>query len=325
MLMTRMTKEEKSAMSTNPFDNAAPQAGPRIASLETKNDPRTIRHLEAARAEVDTAEPERYLLGHSLAEQQRLQQQSQELASEARWLLDQLQIQPGARAIDLGCGPQGVLDLLAERVGPRGSVLGVDMSAHAVQLATAFAVDHHLSSVEVRLGTARDTGLPRASFDVAHARLVLVNVPEPERIVAEMVALVRPGGVVALHEADWMAHFCEPPSPAWSRLMLVMDAHARAQGIDLYIGRRVPALLRAAGLVDIQAHPVIHVYPPGHSRRPIFLRFVLNMREQILAQGLLSAAEMDDLTASLQAHLDDPETLVVSHLFFQVWGRRPEC
>jgi hypothetical protein len=48
------------------------------------------------------------------------------------------------------------------------------------------------------------------------------------------------------------------------------------------------------------------------------------MREQVLAQGLLSTAEMDDLTASLQALLDDPETLVVSHLFFQVWGRRPE-
>jgi SAM-dependent methyltransferase len=270
------------------------------------------------------AEAECYLLGHSLAEQQRLQQQAQAIAPEARWLLDQLQIQPGARAIDLGCGPQGVLDLLAERVGPRGSVVGVDMSAHAVQLATAFAVDHHLSNVEVRVGNAKDTGLPRASFDVAHARLVLVNVPEPERIVAEMVALVRPGGVVALHEADWMTHSCEPPSPAWSRLLQVLDAHARAQGTDLYIGRRVPALLRAAGLADIQVRPVIHAYPPGHSHRPLLLRFIGNVREQVLAQGLLSAVEMDDLTASLQAHLDDPETLVVSCLLFQVWGRRPE-
>lgn len=311
-------------MSTYPFDNAAPQTGARLANLERMDDPPRIRHLEAGHAGVDMAEAERYLLGHSLAEQQRLQQQSQELAPEARWLLDQLQIQPGARAIDLGCGPQGVLDLLAERVGPRGAVVGVDMSAYAVHLATTFAVDHHLSNVGVRLGDAKDTDLPRASFDVAHARLVLVNVPEPERIVAELVALVRPGGMVALHEADWMAHGSEPPSPAWSRLMQVVDAHARAQGIDLYIGRRVPALLRAAGLVDIQVRPVIHVYPPGHNRRPIFPRFIGNMREQVLAEGLLSAAELDDLTASLQAHLDDPEILVVSHLFFQVWGRRPQ-
>jgi SAM-dependent methyltransferase len=270
------------------------------------------------------AQAERYLLGHSLAEQQRLQQQPGELAPESRWLLDQLGIQPGVRAIDLGCGPQGVLDLLAERVGPQGWVVGMDMSAHAVHLATEFAANHGLSNVEVRQGNAKDTGLPRSSFDVAHARLVLVNVPEPERVVAEMVALVRPGGVVALHEADWMAHFCEPPSPAWSRLMAALEAHAGAQGIDLYIGRRVPALLRAAGLVEVQVRPVIHVYPPGHSRRPIFHQFVGNVREQVLAQGLLTASEMDDLMATLQAHLDDPETLVVSHLFFQAWGRRPE-
>jgi 2-polyprenyl-3-methyl-5-hydroxy-6-metoxy-1,4-benzoquinol methylase len=250
-------------MSTYPFDNAAPQPDARTASLETKHDPRTIRHLEAAHAEVDMAEAAPYLLGHSLAEQQRLQQQSQELAPEARWLLDQLQIQPGARAIDLGCGPQGVLDLLAERVGPRGSVVGMDMSAHAVHLATTFAADHHLSNVEVHLGNAKDTGLPRASFDVAHAHLVLVNVPEPERIVAEMVALVRPGGVVALHEADWMAHGSEPPSPAWSRLMQVVDAHARAGDRSLHWTPRAGAAPRgrAGGYSGASGDPRLSAWP----------------------------------------------------------------
>src|SRR5262249_41751027 len=125
-------------MSSYPFDNAAPQAGARFANLERMDDPPRIRHPEATHAEGNLPEAERCLLGHSLAEQQRLQLQSQELAPEACWLLDQLQIQPGARAIDLGCGPQGVLDLLAERVGPQGSVVGVDMSAHAVHLATTF-------------------------------------------------------------------------------------------------------------------------------------------------------------------------------------------
>ena len=60
---------------------------------------------------------ETYLLGHSRAEQERLRDQPKQLEPEARWLLDQLAIRPGDRAIDLGCGPQGVLDLLAERVG----------------------------------------------------------------------------------------------------------------------------------------------------------------------------------------------------------------
>ena len=266
---------------------------------------------------------DQYLLGHSAAEQERLRQQPKQLEPEARWLLDQLGIQPGWRAIEIGCGPQGVLDLLAQRVGPEGTVLGLDTSGDAVRLARAFVAEHGLANVEVVQGDGKATGLPRASFDVAHARLVLVNVPEPERVVAELAALVRPGGVVALHEADWSAHGCEPPLPAWTRLQQAFEAYSRANGIDLRVGRRTPALLRAAGLADVQVRPVIHLYPPGHPRRPIFPQFVENVRERLVGRGLLGDGELGDLLASVRAHLDDPDTLVISHLFFQAWGRRP--
>jgi hypothetical protein len=105
--------------------------------------------------------------------------------------------------------------------------------------------------------------------------------------------------------------------------MEVFEANARENGIDLFIGRKLPALLRAAGLVDVQVNPVIHVYPPGHPRRPIFYQFVENVRSQLVARGLLSDGDVDDLLGTLDAHLDDPETLVVSHLYFQAWGRKP--
>src|SRR5262249_16036907 len=141
-----------------------------------------------------------YLLGRSQAEQERLRKQVQELAGEARWLLDQLDIRPGARAIDLGCGPQGVLDLLSERVGPRGSVVGLETSADFVAAARKFVANRQLANVEVVQGNAMATKLPRESFDVVFARLMLVNVPEPERVIEEMVALLRPGGVIASHE-----------------------------------------------------------------------------------------------------------------------------
>lgn len=268
-------------------------------------------------------ERDQYFLGHSSAEQRRLQQQAHELADESRWLFDQIGLAPGARAVEIGCGPQGCLQLLSERVGPGGFVLGVEMSDEAVALARQFLQDHGIANAEVRQGNGKATGLPRESFDFATARLVLVNVPEPEQVVAEMVALVRPGGMVALHEADWGAHVCDPPLPAWDRLTQVLDAYSRANGIDLFIGRRVPRMLRAAGLKDIRINPLIHVYPPGHGRRPIYLQFAENLRDRIVSQGLTSESEFSDLIAALRRHLDDPDTLVVSHLFLQVWGIKP--
>ena len=143
---------------------------------------------------------DQYFLGHSVVEQRRLQQQAGELAEESALLFDQIGIAKGSRVVEIGCGPQGCLELLSSRVGPAGSVVGIELSDHAVQLAREFLVERGISNVEVRQGDAAATGLPRNEFDLANARLVLVNVPGPERIVSEMVALVRSGGVVALHD-----------------------------------------------------------------------------------------------------------------------------
>ncbi|HLW69430.1 MAG TPA: hypothetical protein VKS22_02290 [Candidatus Binataceae bacterium] len=85
-----------------------------------------------------------------------------------------------------------------------------------------------------------------------------------------MVALVKPGGAVALHEADLAGHITDPPLLAFDRLRKVLEAYAAANGIDLYIGRPVPRILRAAGLMDVQVKSLIHDFPPGHPNRTLF-------------------------------------------------------
>src|ERR1700722_13782956 len=73
-----------------------------------------------------------YALGSSRGESARLQRQADELAPDSAALLDRVGLQPGQSAIDLGCGPRGLLDMLAERVAPAGRVVGLDSDpAHA--------------------------------------------------------------------------------------------------------------------------------------------------------------------------------------------------
>jgi ubiquinone/menaquinone biosynthesis C-methylase UbiE len=268
-----------------------------------------------------SAEP--YLLGHSQDEERRLKTQAEELRQESARLFDRIGIGAGSRAIDLGCGPQGVLDLLSERVGSTGHVIGVERNCESVALAKRFVADRALKNVAVVLGDATATELPGASFDLVHARLVLVNVPCVEAVVREMIRLARPGGVIASHEADYLSHFCDPPLRAWGRLFQVFREYSAANGIDLFIGRRTHRLFRDAGLIDIEVNPVIHVYPHGHNRRAIFWHFLQNVRDRILEQELITESELRELMAELKEHLNSPKTLVVSHLFFQVWGRKP--
>jgi len=264
-----------------------------------------------------------YLLGYSEDEELRLRRQAGELRQESASLFDRVSLGAGSRAIDLGCGPQGVLDLLSERVGSAGRVVGLERNRKSVEMAKRFVADRGLKNVEVVQGDATATRLPGASFDLVHARLVLVNVPYVEAVIREMVRLARPGGVVASHEADYVSHFCDPPLPAWDRLFEIFKAYSFANGIDLSVGRRTHRLFREAGLVDIEVNPVIHVYPHGHNRRAIFWHFLQNVRDRVLEQELITESEFSELTAELKEHLDRPDTLVVSHLFFQVWGRKP--
>jgi SAM-dependent methyltransferase len=194
---------------------------------------------ETTNNESSMTSSDAYLLGRAAAEEGRFRRQMAMLAPESDAQLEKIGIKPGERVLDLGCGPGGVLDLLGRRVGPTGSVLGIERSPRFIELARRFVGDHGLTQiVTVEEGDVYDTGLPRASFDGAHMRLVLANVPEPERIVREMVSLVRPSGWVASFEADYLTLICDPPLPAWSRLVEAFKAYSIAQGIDLFIGRR---------------------------------------------------------------------------------------
>jgi SAM-dependent methyltransferase len=265
-----------------------------------------------------------YVHGTSLAERERLIAQAGVLAPEARTLLDQLGIEPGWRVIDVGCGPIGVLDLLAERVGPAGAVVGLEPQQRLLAVARELIVERGLDNVQLVEGDAGTPGLPRGSFDLAHARLLLVVVPNPAAVLAQIVALVRPGGMVAVQEVDHISWCCEPPHPAWDRLLAVWRAQYCEGGRDVYIGRRLQGLLHAAGVTDVGVRAFTQVYQAGDPRQTQLLTFVETARERILDGGAIRERELTELTAALGAHLADPSTLVVAELMFQAWGRKPD-
>jgi hypothetical protein len=137
------------------------------------------------------------------------------------------------------------------------------------------------------------------------------------------VRLTRPGGWVVALEPDVAVSVCYPPHPAWDRLLeLFMSVH-REDDADPFIGRRMPALFRQAGLAGVGAEAVADIYPPGHSRRTIRIDLVRSMRPKILERELADDRELEELDRAAREHLSDPDTLVLPHLLFLVWGRKP--
>jgi len=267
-----------------------------------------------------------YALGADTDETARLQRQADELQPEARALLARLRelgLRSGQTALDLGCGPRGILDLLAEAVGPGGRVVGLDADPAHVAAGRQYAVSHGFANVEVLAGDARHTGLPAESFDLVHTRTLLVTIPEPAEVVAEMVRLARPGGLVASQEPDAEFSLCYPPLPEWDRLWSLFLASFPRAGADLRLGRRLTELFREAGLTDVGATVYASCYPAGHSRRTVIPDLVRSLHPVILSLGLAGERELADVDAAVRAHLADPRTLIMPHLLVTAWGRKP--
>ena len=123
--------------------------------------------------------PDPYILGGQVSDEgDRLLRQRDGLEREAQWLLGRLGIQPGWRVLDVGCGPLGVLDLLAQHVGPEGEAVGIEREPHLIALGEALLAQRGLRNARFVRSDAYATGLPRDSFDLAHARLLLVNLTD---------------------------------------------------------------------------------------------------------------------------------------------------
>jgi SAM-dependent methyltransferase len=264
-----------------------------------------------------------YMLNGTATEDRRLRAQSKTLRGHTEELLDRVGLRAGAQVLHLGCGPGGAIDLLAARVGPAGRVIGADLDLDHLVSARDLADERGLTNVTLVRLDARHTGLPPEAFDLVHARLLLVDIPEAGEVVAEMARLAAPGGWVALLEPDASLRACYPPHPAWQELTALLAEAYRAYGAEPDIGRRLPSLLRGAGVVDVGAEARADVCRVGHPQRTVMLDIVQNMRARILDVQLVSERELDELDRAAREHLEDPDTLIVPVTYFMAWGRRP--
>jgi ubiquinone/menaquinone biosynthesis C-methylase UbiE len=263
-----------------------------------------------------------YPLGGTQIEEERLIRQAIDYEPRARLLLDRIGVQPGSNVADIGCGPLGILHLLSERVGPLGRVVGLEREPRFAARARAEIARRGLTNVSVVDGDALATPLTKQSFDLVHERLVMINVSARETLLAEMLSLLRPGGTVVLEEVDNVSWLCQPAHPSWDAILRAFHAVFQADGGDPFVGRRLPELLRAAGVQDIQAAMNVDLALPGEYPRMHLVSLLDSVRDRVLSMGLLGDEEAAAHREALVAHLSNPATTVVDKLRVQAWGRK---
>ena len=203
----------------------------------------------------------------------------------------------GATVLEVGSGSGVVSRDLARMVGPRGRVVAVDPSRAFVRAARRLARLHGLGGrIDFRVGDGGRLPFRNGRFDVTLAVTVLLHVDAPEAIVAEMARVTRPGGTVGVQDQDFgtlaLAH---PDRRLTAR---ILDGVAERIYPEPFSGRRLPGLLRAAGLRHVRLRTDVY---QDTTLEPYTQAFLERRAENAVKLGIVDAAAAQKWLGALSA------------------------
>lgn len=245
-----------------------------------------------------------YTLGRTSHETTRLIEQSKIYGESTTRLCRRAGITEGMRVLEIGSGAGDVALALAERVGPTGQVIGVDVNAGILDTARQRAAAAGMRNIEFIAGDARALDFSD-KFDAVVGRFVLMYMADPRKAFAQLIKHVKPGGIAAFQEPEYTLYpaFIHPDTPLINQLIAwILDvfAHSRAH-LDMGIG-----LYRAfvdAGLPP----PAMHLESPiGAAEAWSGYRYMVTIFQSLLPllekYGLATAEQvgLDTLAARLR-------------------------
>ncbi|NNL84209.1 MAG: methyltransferase domain-containing protein [Myxococcales bacterium] len=232
----------------------------------------------------------------------------------AEKLLAPLELAPGLRVLDFGCGPGHVAAQIARLIGESGVVYGVDINADFVARARAVAAEYgYENRVTIHHASEERIPLNDRSVDRAFVKNVLEYVPDIDHTLGELARVLDVGGQLTAVDSDWGFVVVEPLSPAEVHELFLAAAPAFREP---YVGRRLAGAFGRAGLSEVEVRVNAVVDRKG------FLQTVLdNMLHYAESFGNISSKRADDFRSRLAAARESGDYLFVLPQFTVV-GRR---
>jgi SAM-dependent methyltransferase len=217
-------------------------------------------------------------------------------------MLDQLRLGQARSALDVGCGLGDDLIEMARRLPPGGNATGVDASQAMIGQARHRACG---LGVDVCFETV----------DACRPERLLVHVPDPQRVIAEMTRVTRPGGRIAALDPDVGDVVVDHPDRELTRVI----THSFAGGAvaHSWIGRQLPRLFRRVGLTEVSASPVMVL-----THLEFFQMMFASHVRRLCSDGVLTSRQADHWWSELGRQAGSGDFLA-GVLFFLVAATRP--
>ena len=226
--------------------------------------------------------------------------------------IERCHIREGMSILDAGCGTGLETMRLARLVGSSGSVIGLDASRNLLAEASRRAQGSRLP-IEYREGDVQQLPFPDNYFDVARAERLFLYLTDPRQALADLVRVTKSDGIVYVIEPDFETQTINLSDRGLVRKVLQFDCdHETRNG---WIGRELPKLFKACGLVDIDVETSVVIYDPRS-----FSPYFLETARSAFQNGVITTDELKAWQGEIHSLLDHAE-LFCTISYFAVVGR----
>lgn len=226
--------------------------------------------------------------------------------------LDECGVSRGWACLEVGGGGGSIACWLADRVGPTGHVLVTDID-------TRFLEPLKHSGIEVRRHNIITDPCLEMNFDLVHARLVLMHLPQREQALDRMISTMKPGGWLLVEEYDTASMEPDPvasPGEVFLKSHLAMLKFFDDGGVDRRYGRKLFARLRSHGLTQVSAEAQVFMFRGGSAGASLLKANLEQLRTPMIDRHYITAREFDEDFA----RLDDPDFMTPSGILWSARG-----
>jgi len=225
-----------------------------------------------------------------------------------------LDVKEGHHVLDIGCGTGLHCQLLTFLVGRSGLVTGIDYSDQMVREAQRRVEGRNLP-LKFERGDANALEFDNNTFDRIWCAAVLQHLADPSKAVAEMVRVLRPGGMACSFEHDWGTLVIDSGEQGTAQKIASLHCDSIRTG---HVGRQVPRLFKEAGLSEVAVTGIPFVM----DSLPLLEDCVLQpVGRKAVEKGIIHEDEFRSLLEDLRLEASKGRTLW-SFLVFRVVGRK---
>jgi SAM-dependent methyltransferase len=241
---------------------------------------------------MSATQADRYALERTAEENERLRLQARAWDPATGRAFDAIGLAAGASCVDAGCGPGETMRLMAERVGPAGRVLGLDVddALGADAIKWLYGLGHRQCGFR-RHDLTEDAPIPGAPFDLVYARFLLFHLPERVAVLERLWDAVAAGGHLVIQDYDVRTTSVTPALASVDEIRRVFSAAFDAVGADPQTGVRLPELFAQAGIGDPDGTDVAGRLDTLAAGRELLERVFRSVLPTALAHDITSDAE----------------------------------